>query len=120
MFVAMAIEGALRGQLAGVITAIGVSLFVLAKALKFWAIASLGFRWTFRVLVPPGEPLVARGPYAWLRHPNYVAVFGEIGGMAVTVGAPVTGILSLMTFALLVKRRISVEEKALGLSRSAY
>jgi methyltransferase len=46
----------------------------LAKALKFWAIASLRTRWTYKVLVVPALPLVTTGPYQWMRHPNYVAV----------------------------------------------
>ena len=53
-----------------------------AKALKFWAIASLGTRWTYKVLVMPGLPLVPTGPYRWLRHPNYVGVVGELVAMA--------------------------------------
>jgi methyltransferase len=120
MFVAMAIEGSLAGRPAGVITGIGIVLFVIAKALKLWAMAALGSRWTYRVLVPPGAPLISRGPYAWLHHPNYVAVFGEIGGMAVAVGAPATGVLSLVAFAVLVKRRIAIEEKALGRFPGTY
>jgi methyltransferase len=69
------------------------------------------------VLVPPDEPRVTTGPYAWLGHPNYVAVFGEIAGMAMLVGAPITGALSLVAFGMLVRKRIAVEEKALGRGR---
>jgi methyltransferase len=65
------------------------------------------------VLVLPDVPLVATGPYAHLRHPNYVAVFGEIAGFAMMVHAPVSGVISLAVFGLLVRKRIAVEEKAL-------
>lgn len=112
-FVAMAVEGASFGATAGARTVAGAALFVAAKALKFWAIASLGTRWTFRVLVLPGVPLVTRGPYGWLRHPNYVAVVGELLSVAVVVGAPVTGVLSVLGFGALIRRRIRVEEQAL-------
>jgi methyltransferase len=112
-FVAMAVEGASFDVMPGARTVAGAALFVTAKALKFWAIASLGTRWTFRVLVLPGVPLVTRGPYGWLRHPNYVAVVGELLSVAVVVGAPVTGVLSVVGFGALIRRRIRVEEQAL-------
>lgn len=116
MFVLMAIEGASGGPPPGVTTVAGALVFLAAKALKFWAMSALGPRWTYRVLVPPDLPLVSSGPYAWLRHPNYAAVFGEIAGMAMLVGAPITGALSLIGFGMLVRKRIAVEEKALGRS----
>ena len=91
----------------------------MAKALKYWAIASLGPRWTFRVLVPHDAPLVTSGPYMRLRHPNYVAVIGELAGFAILVGAIATGILSVAGFGVLLWRRIVVEEQALGRSGHA-
>jgi methyltransferase len=119
VFVAMGLEGSWAGPAPGPGTLAGAAVFVAAKALKCWAIAALGARWTFRVLVPPHAPLVTRGPYAWLRHPNYVAVIGELAGFALLVGAPVTGILSGVGFGSLIWRRIAVEEQALGRSGSA-
>ena len=59
----------------------GLVVFVVAKALKLWAIRSLGERWTFRVFVLPGSRLVTDGPYRWVRHPNYIAVVGELVGL---------------------------------------
>ena len=114
MFVAMALEGASAGPQPGLTTIAGALVFLAAKALKFWAMATLGPRWTFRVLVPPGAPLVTTGPYAWMRHPNYVAVFGEIVGMALLAGAPAFGLLSMVCFGMLVRKRVAVEEHALG------
>jgi methyltransferase len=118
-FVAMGLEGVLVGRDPGAITIAGAIVFLAAKALKFWAIASLGPRWTFRVLVPPAAPLVTSGPYKWLRHPNYVAVIGELVGFAVLVGAFGTAILSVAGFGALLWRRIAVEEQALGRSGHA-
>jgi methyltransferase len=116
LFVAMAIEGAIWGWPPGATTVAGVTVFVLSKMLKFWAIASLGFRWTYRVFVLPGAPLVTRGPYAFMRHPNYVAVVGEIVGMALLVGARMTGPIAIIGFGSLLRRRIRAEERALGVN----
>ena len=112
-FVAMAIEGAIVNPAPGISTLAGVVIFLLAKAIKFWAIASLGVRWTYRVLVLPGMPLVTSGPYRFVRHPNYVGVIGEILGMALLVGAPITGTMAIVSFGLLLRRRIAGEERAL-------
>ena len=113
-FVALAVEGALTGPAAEPALAAGILVFGLAKALKAWAISTLGVRWSFRVLVPPGEPPIVAGPYRLIRHPNYLAVAGEIVGAALLVGAPVTGVVFLAGFGWLMRRRIAVEDRALG------
>lgn len=113
VFIGMAFEGAFFGPPPGLPALVGGALFCAAKALKFWAIASLGARWTFRVLVLPGAPLVSRGPYAFLRHPNYVAVIGELVSMALMVGARVAGPVAIVGFCVLIRRRIAVENEAL-------
>jgi len=95
----------------------GGLVFLAAKALKYWAIGTLGPRWTFRVLVPPGSQRVVSGPYAFLRHPNYVAVAGELIGVALMAQAAVTGPVALLLFGTLMLLRIRVEERALGLRR---
>lgn len=113
-FVAMAIEGATWGPSSPSILLAGLAVFGLAKALKAWAIATLGPRWTFRVLVVRDAPLVASGPYRLLNHPNYIAVIGELVGVAAIVRAPVTGLLVTIGFGLLMRARIRVEDRALG------
>jgi methyltransferase len=115
VFVAMAAEGAAFGVDIGPVTLAGALLLALSKALKFWAIASLGTRWTYRVLVLPTVPLVTTGPYRFLRHPNYVAVVGELLAMALMTRARVTGPLGLAFFCWLLFRRITGEERAMGL-----
>jgi methyltransferase len=117
MFVVMAIEGALRGPAPRGWLAAGIATFLLSKALKWAAIMALGERWSFRVLVLPGVPLVTSGPYRFLRHPNYVAVLGEIAGAALMWRAWVSGIASSLVFGALLLRRIREEEEALGLGR---
>ena len=69
----------------------GAIVFAVAKALKWWAILTLGRFWTFRVIVVPGATLVSRGPYRFLRHPNYVGVIGELVGVGLLTGAVVSG-----------------------------
>ena len=114
-FVAMGIEGALSEPSPGGIVLAGATVFVLGKLLKVWAIVALGPFWTYKVLIVPGETLVTRGPYAWMRHPNYVGVVGEILGIALILGARLTGPLSLVVFGWLLWRRIQAEEQALGM-----
>jgi len=118
-FLAMIAEGVWRDGSSQATLATGAALFATAKAIKYWAIASLGRRWTFRVLVPPHAPLVTRGPYAWMRHPNYVAVIGELLGVALLAGAPVTGAMGTIGFAYLIRRRIVIEDRALGRDQRA-
>lgn len=92
----------------------GLAIWLAAKALKYWAIASLGDRWTFKVLVPPGSTRVRTGPYAFLSHPNYVAVAGEILGAALLIGGEWTGLIFTILFSWLMLRRIHIEERALS------
>lgn len=113
-FVFMAAEGALAGPAPPPVLVGGLALFGAAKALKLWAITSLAGRWTFRVLVLPDHPLVSSGPYRWLRHPNYLAVVGELVGAALIVWAPVTGVLAVLGFGRLMLGRIRIEDRALG------
>lgn len=113
-FVAMGIEGALSGPPPAEILLWGLAVLGLAKALKMWAITALGPRWTFRVLVLPGAPLVTSGPYRFFPHPNYLAVMGEIASVAAIVWAPITGVLAAFGFGALIIRRIRVEDRALG------
>jgi methyltransferase len=113
-FVAMAVEGAWWGPAPQLVLLAGLGLFGAAKALKLWAVSSLGVRWSFRVLVLRDRPLVVSGPYRFLRHPNYVAVVGELLGFALIVRAPVAGVVALIGFGTLMWRRIAIEDRALG------
>jgi methyltransferase len=112
-FAAMLVEGSLRGAVAGEVFAAGALVFAAGKGVKYWAMAALGPRWSFRVLVQPGLPLVASGPYRWLRHPNYAGVAGELAGVALMTGAVAAGPLALAAFGALLGARIRVENRAL-------
>ena len=114
VFLAMIAEGAWLPGHAYVLA--GAAVFVAAKILKSSAIASLGEAWTFRVVVRPGVPLITAGPYKWLRHPNYVAVVGELVGVALMSGARVVGPLGTILFGVLMLKRIRIEDHALSAS----
>ena len=113
-FAAMLLEGTLRHAPPASLATAGVVVFALAKALKWWAIVTLGRFWTFRVIVVPGAPLVDRGPYRFIRHPNYVGVIGELVGVGLLTGAVISGPLGTALFALLIRQRVAVEERALA------
>ena len=111
-----AVEGSLRpfpGAL-GWVALLGV---LLSQALRYWAIATLGARWNVRVLVVPGEPPIAAGPYRYLRHPNYAAVIAELVFVPLVNGAWVTAAVFSLLNAALLSVRIRVENRALGYSR---
>jgi methyltransferase len=112
-FLAMMAEASTRPAAGESWVAAGTVLFGTAKLLKYWAIGTLGPRWTFRVLVPPGAARIADGPYRWMRHPNYVGVAGEIAGYALLAGTPLTGTAAGLVFGGLMFARVKVEEHAL-------
>jgi len=112
-FLCMAGEAAVRHAQFNRTLSAGIAIFIAAKAIKYWAIATLGSRWTFRVLVPPSSSVIDRGPYRYMRHPNYLGVLGELAGLALAARAPISGTLSVAAFTVLLVRRIRVEERAL-------
>lgn len=87
---------------------------LLAQALRWWAVATLGPRWTTRVLVLPGAAPVTGGPYRFLAHPNYLAVVVELLAVPLIGGAVVTAAAASLANAALLAVRIRVEERALG------
>ena len=113
-FLAIVLEGLQRDPPRDVLVAAGFAIFVGAKALKYWAITTLGVRWTFRVLVPPASTVVTGGPYRVLRHPNYLAVMGELTGAALIAHALVAGPLAIAVFGMLILLRVRIEERSLG------
>jgi len=117
-FLGMALEAWIHPARADAVFAAGLIVFVAAKWIKYWAITTLGSRWTFRVLVPPSSSRITTGPYRFMRHPNYLGVMGELLGMALMAHAPLAGGASVIIFGVLIAARIRVEERALGLRES--
>jgi methyltransferase len=93
-----------------------LGLFGLLQAARIWVIASLGRRWTTRLIVLPGVPLVASGPYRWFRHPNYLIVASEVAILPLAFAAVAIAIVFSACNGLLLARRIRCEDAALGLS----
>jgi methyltransferase len=89
------------------------SVLVVAFALRWWTLNTLGERWTTRVLVVPGEELVSAGPYRWLRHPNYMVVVAEIAVVPLIHGAWLTALVFSAANLVLLRERLRVESEAL-------
>jgi len=89
-------------------------VFLLLQAGRIWVIASLGRFWTTRVLTLPDAPLVRRGPYQYLRHPNYLIVAGEIAALPLAFSAYTIAIVFSIANAALLWHRIRVEATALA------
>ncbi|MFC3170217.1 isoprenylcysteine carboxyl methyltransferase family protein [Paracoccus fontiphilus] len=91
-----------------------LAAFAVLQVLRIWVLASLGSRWTTRIIVLD-EPLVARGPYRWVPHPNYLVVIAEILVAPMVLGLwPVALVFTLLN-ALVLRIRIREEARALGL-----
>ncbi|MDY0959097.1 isoprenylcysteine carboxylmethyltransferase family protein [Sphingomonas sp. CFBP8993] len=94
-------------------------VFVVLQGMRIWVLATLGPRWTTRIIVLPGVSLVAKGPFRFLRHPNYAVVTAEIAVLPLTFG--LVGIAALFTIlnAAMLYVRIGAENRALGLNAGA-
>jgi methyltransferase len=90
-----------------------LALVAATMALRYWVIATLGERWATRVLVLPGAPLVAGGPYRFLRHPNYLAVAVEVVALPLVHTAWLTALLCGTANLAILAWRIRVEDAAL-------
>jgi methyltransferase len=83
------------------------------QILRVWTLASLGERWTTRVLTVPGEQLVRRGPYRFLAHPNYAVVAGEVAVLPLAFGMPIYALVFSALNAAALRTRIRAETAAL-------
>ena len=90
-------------------------LFALLQLGRVWVIATLGERWTTRIVCLPGVAPVTGGPYRWLRHPNYLAVILEIASLPLVHTAWLTALVFSLLDGILLRVRIRAEEE--GLSR---
>jgi methyltransferase len=94
-----------------------LAVFVVLQGLRVWVLATLGSRWTTRIIVLPGEPLVASGPYRYLSHPNYVVVAAEIVVLPLALHLPFVAVVFTVLNALVLLVRIRAEARALAASR---
>lgn len=91
-----------------------LAVFVLLQMGRLWVLASLGRRWTTRVIVLRGTAPVARGPYRWLKHPNYLIVVLEIAVIPLALGLPVFALVFSIANAAMLVYRIRIENEALA------
>lgn len=90
-----------------------IAVYLLLQAARAWTLASLGRYWTTRIITLPKAPLVERGPYRFLRHPNYAVIVGEIAVLPLAFGeASIAVVFSLLNAGLLAWR-IRAENRAL-------
>ena len=90
-----------------------LAVFVLLQAGRAWVLATLGERWTTRIIVAPGETLVRRGPYRLIPHPNYAVVAAEILVLPLVFGLVAYGLVFAILNAAVLCLRIRAEERAL-------
>jgi methyltransferase len=90
-----------------------LAAFVALQAARGWVLASLGERWTTRILVLPEAPLVRHGPYRFIRHPNYAVVAGEMAALPLALGLSRFAALASAANAAVLAIRIRAEERAL-------
>ena len=110
-----ALEPALRGRVARpALLWVGLVLFLLGEALRIWCIRTLGPAWNARALVDPELVIVSRGPYRWIRHPNYLGVLLELVGLPLAGGAWITLALLAPLHLFVLFRRMRGEDELLG------
>ena len=96
---------------------IWLAVFVALQAGRLWVLATLGERWTTRIIVLPGAPLVRRGPYRFVSHPNYLVVVGEIAALPLAFGLPAVALLFSVLNAAALAVRVRAEGVALRRNR---
>ncbi|MBX5137154.1 hypothetical protein HJB80_31695 [Rhizobium lentis] len=88
-------------------------VFMGLQALRLWVLGTLKDRWTTRIIVLPGAPLVTSGPYRFLRHPNYAIVIGEFASLPLAFGLPVFAVVFSLFNAAILHVRVKAENAAL-------
>jgi methyltransferase len=91
-----------------------LGVFAVLQLLRVWVIATLGPRWTTRIITLPSRPLVRRGPYRYLNHPNYAVVVGEIAVLPLVFGLISFAIVFSILNALVLAVRMRAENRALA------
>ncbi|MDB5561715.1 MAG: hypothetical protein JWN11_1133 [Hyphomicrobiales bacterium] len=94
-----------------------LAVYALLQIFRTWILASLGSRWTTRIIIID-EPLVKRGPYRYVPHPNYMLVVAELIVVPLVLGLPYVALVFSVLNALVLAIRISAEDKALARHRA--
>ena len=93
---------------------VALAAFAVLQGLRLWVLATLGSRWTTRIIVLPGEPLVTSGPYKYLSHPNYAVVAGEIALLPLALHLPLLALVFTVLNAAVLVIRIRAEARGLS------
>ena len=96
------------------VEALWLAVFAVLTIGRFWVLATLGRRWTTRIIAVPGETLVRRGPYRFVNHPNYVVIVGEIAVLPLVFGLWQIALIFSALNAAVLAVRIRAENRALG------
>ena len=88
-------------------------VYLVLEALRVWVLASLGPRWTTRIIILPSAPLVRRGPYRFIPHPNYAVVTAEMLVLPLCFGLPIYAAVFTLLNAGVLAIRIRAENRAL-------
>ena len=91
-----------------------IAVFLLLQLGRLWVLATLGRRWTTRIIVLPGAPLVARGPFRFVKHPNYLVVTAEIAVLPLAFGLSQVALIFSLLNAAVLAIRIRAENRALA------
>lgn len=94
-----------------------IGLFLLLQMARIWVLAALGGRWTTRIIVLPGAPLVTGGPFRFLKHPNYAVVVLEIAALPLAFGLWQAALAFSLLNAAVLAIRLKAEEQALESAR---
>ena len=96
-----------------------LTAFALLQGLRWWVLSTLGPRWTTRIIILPGAPLVTDGPYRYISHPNYLVVAAEIALLPLALHLPLIALIFSVLNAAVLTVRIRAESEALsGISNS--
>jgi methyltransferase len=101
------------------VNVVALALYIALQGLRCWVLWTLGSRWTTRIIVLPGEPLVAAGPYRLMSHPNYAVVAGEIAVLPWALDLPRLAIVFTVLNAAVLAIRLRAENRALGACHQA-
>ncbi|WP_318616377.1 isoprenylcysteine carboxyl methyltransferase family protein [Sporosarcina sp. YIM B06819] len=112
-FVSMLLEVMVLGRTLSPIWMVLLGIFLLTQAARVWCLASLGKFWNTKIIILPGADVVRRGPYRWIRHPNYLIVSIELLVLPLLFGAYLTAVLYSLLNVWMLTVRIPAEEKAL-------
>lgn len=112
-FISLLAEKNISGRQISQYWIVFLTLFILAQLLRYWVIVSLGEYWNTRIIILKGSSLIKKGPYRFLKHPNYIAVITEIAVISLLFSCYITSIIFTILNIFVLKRRIKTEEESL-------